>query len=129
MKTAKVVINIFSVVVFVFIILQSCVAGLANSFSGNESDPSSTGGFLLAILMLTAGIVGLVTRNNTKSGIAVAILYGIGAIIGFSSLGTLTDLIFWSILCLAFCILYVIDHLQHNKKNKNTNTDEFVDLE
>ncbi|MFO7824745.1 MAG: hypothetical protein R6V72_12475, partial [Cyclobacterium sp.] len=53
-------------------------------------------------------IVGLANRKNEKGDIAVAILYGIASIIGFSSLGTFTDLVVWASLSLIFTLLYIV---------------------
>jgi len=118
MKTAKLIANIFSLVIFFFIVFQSCAAGLVNVIEGNTEDGSGFGGFFLAIFMLVAGIVGLATRKNAKSGLAVAILYGIAAIIGFSSLGTFGDLVVWAYLSLFFAILFLVSFLIEIKKLK-----------
>jgi|LGOV01.1.fsa_nt_gb hypothetical protein len=115
MKTAKIIVNVFSLVFFFIIILQSCATGLVNAWNGNEGDSSGAGGAMLALFILVAGIVGLATRKNEKSSIAVGILYLIAAIIGFSSLGTFGDLVIWASLSLIFACLYFASFVLHKK--------------
>lgn len=57
MKTAKLVIGIISMVLFVLVAFQSCAAGLGNALADN-GEVSGTSGMLLAFCMLIAGIVG-----------------------------------------------------------------------
>ena len=61
MKTAKLVIGIISMVLFVLVAFQSCAAGLGNALADN-GEVSGTSGMLLAFCMLIAGIVGVATR-------------------------------------------------------------------
>ena len=58
MKTAKLVIGIISMVLFVLVAFQSCAAGLGNALADN-GEVSGTSGMLLAFCMLIAGIVGV----------------------------------------------------------------------
>lgn len=63
MKTAKLVIGIISMVLFVLVAFQSCAAGLGNALADN-GEVSGTSGMLLAFCMLIAGIVGVATRKS-----------------------------------------------------------------
>ena len=56
MKTAKLVIGIVSIVLFVFIAFQSCAAGMSNALEAN-GEMSGTAGLITGILMMTAGII------------------------------------------------------------------------
>jgi hypothetical protein len=115
MKTTKLVIGLFSMVFFVIIILQSCATGLVNSLNGDTEDSSGTAGVILAIFMLVAGIVGVVTRKEAKGGKFAGVLYLLAAIIGFASLGTFTDLVVWSSLSLIFGIIFIFSGILKKK--------------
>jgi Ca2+/Na+ antiporter len=92
-----------------FVIFQSCAAGLANSLSEN-GEAGGTGGLFLAILFIVAGIVGLVTRKSEKKGgaIATAILYLLAGLVGFTSAGTYSDLYIWSGVAIVFAVIFII---------------------
>ena len=53
MKTAKLVIGIISMVLFVLVAFQSCAAGLGNALADN-GEVSGTSGMLLAFCMITS---------------------------------------------------------------------------
>lgn len=108
MKIAKLVIGIISIVLFVFITIQSCAAGFVNMVEGNEMDTSGIAGFMLATLMLVAGIVGVSTRNSKGGGITAGVFYLVASAIGFINLGTFSDLIVWSVMSLAFGLVFII---------------------
>lgn len=67
MKTAKLVIGILSMVLFLVIVLQSCIVGVGNVLVENDEISGSAGVFL-AICMLVAGIVGLPPGNILRAG-------------------------------------------------------------
>ena len=88
MKTAKLVIGIVSIVLFVFIAFQSCAAGMSNALEAN-GEMSGTAGLLTGILMMTAGIIGIATRNGKKGGAYTAGgFYVAAAAIGFFNAGS-----------------------------------------
>jgi uncharacterized membrane protein len=118
MKTGKVISNVFSIIFFFIIIFQSCAAGVVNVIDGNETDSSGAAGVLLAVFMLVAAITGLITRKNEKSAISVGILYIIGALIGYASLGTFGDLVIWSSLSLIFSIVYFMSFILYKRSLK-----------
>ena len=118
MKTTKLVLGIVSIVLFVLISLQSCVAGLGNSLSGN-GEVSGTAGLMLAFCMLIAGIVGICTRNGGKGGgIVAGVFYLLGGLIGIANYGTYSDLQIWSVLCFIFGAVFIIGSVKGKKKSK-----------
>ena len=101
MKIWKLVSGILSIVFFMLVIFQSCAVGISNTLSDN-GEFGGSGGFLLAIFMLSAGIVSVATHKNHGVGgnIAVIILECIGAFFGILLAGGYGDLPFWACWCL-----------------------------
>lgn len=116
MKTAKLVIGIISLVLCVFIMLQSCAAGIGNALSENGENSGSAGLFV-AITMLTSGIVGIATRKSKGGGITAGCLYALGGIMGIFNYGSYTDLMIWSILCFIFAVVFLIGSFTMKKDN------------
>lgn len=106
-RLARTIIGILSLVAFIFVMFQSCAANVVNAMEANTADASAGGGTLLAFILLIAGITTALGRDNTKATLVAAIMYGVGAIIGFASLGTYSDLVFWSIIAVLFGALDV----------------------
>ena len=98
MKYWKLVSGIISIVVFLVIMFQSCVTGLANALEFNSSDTSAGGGIWIAFNLLVAGITSTCVWKTTGRGadVALIILFGFAALIGFTNLGTFEDLEVWS---------------------------------
>ncbi len=109
MKTWKLVSGILSMVLFALVAFQSCAAGVANSLEAN-GETSGSAGILVAILMLAGGIVSVATRKSEKKGgnIALIILFGLAALIGFTGFGNFSDLAIWSGWCLINAVVAVI---------------------
>ena len=108
MKIWKLVSGVLSIVLSVFVIFQSMVAGLGNTLAEN-GEVGGSAGILVAIVLLTGGIVSIATRNGGKGGaIALIILFGLGAMIGFGGAGSYGDLNVWSGWCLICAILAFI---------------------
>lgn len=108
MKVVKLVTGILSIVFSLFVLLQSCAAGISNTLSEN-GEAGGSAGLLVAIFLLAAGIVAIATRKMKLGGnIACIILYGLGAILGFSMAGSYTDLKIWAAYCLICAILHLI---------------------
>ncbi len=109
MKIWKLVAGILSIVFFVFVAFQSCAAGVANTLSEN-GEVSGSAGILVAIFMLAGGIVSIASRkSNGKGGnIALIILFGLAALIGFANYGSYSDLAIWSGWCLINAVLAVV---------------------
>lgn len=106
-RLARTIIGILSLVAFIFVMFQSCAANVVNAMEANTADASAGGGTLLAFALLIAGITTALGRDNAKATLVAAIMYGVGAIIGFASLGTYGDLVFWSIIAVLFGALDV----------------------
>lgn len=116
MKTWKLVSGILSIALFIVVTFQSCAAGLGNALSGN-GEVSGSGGIMLSILMLSGGIVSIATKkSNGKGGnIALAVLFGLAAFVGFVLAGSFTDLKIWAFWCLINAILAVVAMIKNKK--------------
>lgn len=124
MKIWKLVAGILSIILFVLVIFQSCAAGLSNALQEN-GEISGTTGVIVAILMLTGGIVSIASRNSVKNGgnIALIVLFGLATLIGFAGYGSYSDLAIWAGWCLINAIIAVIAIILNNK-NKNSGNGE-----
>ena len=118
MKTAKLIVGIISIVLFLVIIFQSCAAGFVEAVEGGGGT-SGAAGMLLAFAMLIGGIVGLVTRNSKGGGITAGAFYLLGAIIGFANAGVFADLVIWSVLALIFGLLFIVGSIIMKKPEKD----------
>ena len=118
MKIWKLVSGILSIILFAFVTLQSCAVGIGNTLTESE-ESSGSGGIFVAIMMLSGGIVSIATRKSQGKGgnIALIILFGLGALIGFSLAGNFADLNIWAGWCLINAILAVVAIIK--KKNKS----------
>ena len=124
MKVWKLVSGILSMVLFVLVAFQSCAAGVSNALEAN-GEVSGSAGIIVAILMLAGGIVSVVTRKSEKKGgnIALIILFGLAALIGFTNYGSYSDLAIWSGWCLINAILAIVAIITGKKKTKETTSD------
>ncbi len=122
MRIWKLVAGILSIVLFVLVIFQSCAAGLSNALQEN-GEISGTTGVIVAILMLTGGIVSIASRNSVKNGgnIALIVLFGLAALIGFAGYGSYSDLAIWAGWCLINAIIAVIAIILNSKKKNSGN--------
>ena len=122
MKIWKLVSGILSMILFIFVTLQSCAAGLSNALEEN-GEVSGSAGLIVAILMLAGGIVSVVTRKSKKKGgnIALIVLFGLAALIGFANFGSYSDLAIWSGWCLINAALAVVAMFLGKKKNSVEN--------
>ena len=109
MKTWKLVSGILSIVLFVFVAFQSCAAGVSNTLSEN-GEVSGSAGIIVAICLLAGGIVSIATRNSEKKGgnIALIVLFGLAALMGFTCAGSYSDLVIWAAWCLINAILAIV---------------------
>lgn len=105
LKTWKLVSGILSIIMFLVVSLQSCAAGFVNTIEGN-GEVSGSAGILVSVMLLAGGIVSICVRKGGKGGnIALIVLYGIGALVGFLLAGNFSDLYIWSMWCLVCAIL------------------------
>lgn len=115
MKTWRLVSGILSIILSLFVVFQSCAVGVANTLTEN-GEASGSAGLLVAILLLSGGIVSIATRGGGKGGnIAVIVLFGLGALIGFALAGSYTDLNIWAAWCLVNAVLGVIALIRGKK--------------
>lgn len=116
MKTWKLVSGILSMVLFLFVAFQSCAAGIGNALSKN-GEVSGSGGIMVAVLMLSGGIVSVATRKSEGKGgnISLIVLFGLAALVGFSLAGSFTDLNIWAAWCLINAVLAVISLVKGKK--------------
>lgn len=110
----KKVIGVISVVLFLLVVLQSCAAGIGNALTGND-EISGTAGLMLAIFMLIAGIISIMSRENKGMTITSAVFYVVGGLIGITNAGSYKDLNIWGGLNLLFAALLIF-HLIRNKE-------------
>ena len=120
MKIWKLVSGILSMILFVLVSFQACAAGVVNALEENGRSSGSVGIFV-AILMLTGGIVSVASRNSLKKGgnIALVVLDGIGAIVGFSMAGSYADLKVWASWCVINVALAVIAMILGTPESKD----------
>lgn len=96
---------------------QSCAAGLSNALEEN-GEVSGTAGVLVAAFMLAGGIVSIATRKSEKNGgnIALIILFGLAALIGFTNYGSFSDLAIWSGWCVINAVLAIVSFISIKKQ-------------
>ena len=101
MKTAKLVIGIISMVLFVLVAFQSCAAGLGNALADNGE---------------------VATRKSKGGGIVAGVFYLLGGLLGIVNYGSFSDLAIWSVLCFIFGAVFILGSLKMKKADKS-NTD------
>lgn len=115
MKTWKLVSGILSIVLSIFVLFQSCAAGLSNTIEAN-GEVGGSAGVIVAIMLLVGGIVSIATRKGGNGGnIALIILFGIGALLGFTMAGSYSDLIIWAVWCLICAALAIVGIIKAKK--------------
>lgn len=115
MKTWKLVSGILSIVLFVFVTFQSCAAGVANTLEAN-GEVGGSAGIIVAIMLLAGGIVSIATRKGGKGGnIALIVLFGIGALCGYTMAGSYGDLYIWATWCLICAVFAIVSLIKGNK--------------
>lgn len=120
MKIWRLVSGILSMVLFLIITFQSCAVGVVNAVEDNKDDTSGAGGIFVAFGLLIAGIVATVLwkKKNKGGDIALIVLYGLTALVGFANQGTFGDLVVWSSWALICAIMAAIA-LVLNSKARN----------
>ncbi len=116
MKVWKLVSGIISMVLFGLVAFQSCAAGVSNALEQN-GESSGSAGIIVAFLMLAGGIVSVATRKAVGKGgnIALIVLFGLAALIGFTNYGSYSDLKIWSGWCVINAVLAVVDIVKNKK--------------
>lgn len=108
----KKVIGIISIILFVLVSFQSCAAGLGNALN-NSKEVSGSAGIMLAICMLIAGIISLISKKSKGMTITAIVFYLIGGIIGLANVGSFKDLQIWSILNIVFAALFIFHIIKY----------------
>lgn len=109
MKTARLVLSIFSVLFALLIGFVSCSAALTSELVLGQT--GGGWGMLTSFLMLTAGIIGIVTSNSKSkgAGITVACFYAVGGLISIPVSGAAyKGLILFSVLSFIFAAAFFI---------------------
>ena len=121
MKIWRLVSGILSMVSFLIITFQSCAVGFVNAVEDNKDDTSGAGGVLVAFGLLVAGIVATALWKKTSKGgdIALIVLYGLTALMGFANQGTFSDLVIWSSWALICAIMAAIALILHSRANSD----------
>ncbi len=109
MKIWRLIVGILSLVFCVIVLVQSCAAGAYNALEEN-GEVSGSAGFLVAILMIAGGIVSIVTRKVKGKGgsIALIVIFGLAALLGFACAGSFSDLKIWGGWCLLNAAIAVV---------------------
>lgn len=122
MKVWKLVAGILSIIMSVFVLFQSSLAGVANTLSDN-GEVGGSAGLFVAILLLTGGIVSICVRNSMKKGgnIALIVIFGIASLLGFTFAGSYADLNVWAFWCLVNAVLAIVSLVKmKNVQPENT---------
>lgn len=115
MKTWKLVSGILSIVAFFMVAFQSCAAGIGNAMAEN-GEVSGSAGIIVAIMILSGGIVSIATRKGGKGGnITLIVLFGIGALFGYVLAGSFSDLNVWATWCLINVVLAIVSLVKCKK--------------
>lgn len=120
MKIWKLVSGILNIILFFFVALQSCAAGMSNALEEN-GEVGGTAGVIVAVMLLAGGITSIATRKSTEKGgdIALTILFGLGALFGFLLSGSYSDLRIWAGWCVICLVLAIISMLGKGKKTES----------
>lgn len=125
MKIWKLVAGILSLIICLIVIFQSCAAGMSNALEEND-EVSGTAGILVAIFLIAGGIISIVTRNSEGKGgnIALIVLFGLAALVGFTLGGSFEDLSIWAGWCLINAIMAVVAIILNSKKKRTASLPE-----
>lgn len=118
MKIWKLVAGILSIIFSVIVFFQSMLVGTANTLSSN-GEVGGSAGLFVSIFMLSGGIVSIVIRNSeekTTGNIALGILFGLGAFLGFSMAGSYSDLNIWAGWCFINMGLAIVSVVKLRKR-------------
>lgn len=115
-KTMRLVVGIFSIVISLVVLFQSCFAGMANALDEN-GESGGTGGLFLFIVLLASGIISIAARKTTGGTITAIVFYVLGAVMAIAVAGSFTDLIVWAVISLIFAALLFASLFMKNKAN------------
>lgn len=122
MKVWKLVSGILSIIFSGWVMLGSGVAGFLNDLDGSKADSATAvvAGFFVSILMLAGGIVSIAVKNkiDERSNGALAVIFGIAALVGVTGGSESVALDFGIVWCLA-CAVNAVVCIFQNRKNKS----------
>lgn len=113
----RTVLGILSIVLFIFVAMQSCAAGLGNALSDN-GEVGGSAGALCALNLLVAGLIVLVARKTVKKApmIVAAVLMFLNLFYGMILAGSYADLQIWGVLSFIFGLVYLFSVLRKKKQ-------------
>ena len=127
MKTWKLVSGIFTMLFSIFATFSGIVFGIDNAIN-NRADGGDSAVLLINMFFFMAGLVSICVRKSKIAGnIAIIILYGITALIGFStggSQGQWTVVAVWSTICAAIAAISLYKNINESKQPKNTSSSQ-----
>ena len=114
--TAKLILGIISMVLFVLVAFQSCAAGLGNALS-NNGEASGSFGFLVALNLLITGIIAVAARKSVKKlpWIIAAVLLWLNYFYAKIFGGSYSDLVVWGFLSFALGVFYLFSAVRTKK--------------
>ena len=114
--TAKLILGIISMVLFVLVAFQSCAAGLGNALS-NNGEASGSFGFLVALNLLITGIIAVAARKSVKKlpWIIAAVLLWLNYFYAKIFGGSYSDLVVWGFLSFALGVFYLFSAVRSKK--------------
>ncbi len=120
MKVTKLIVGILQIVLSLFILLQSCAAGVVNTVDQSKDVGGSVGAFV-AILFMACGIVYIATRKMEKLGgdIAGLVLMIIAWGMSITNAKVYSDLQIWGWLALIIGVGFFAWHYFANRKTKS----------
>lgn len=116
-STAKLILGILSMVLFLFVGFQSCAAGLGNALS-NNGESSGSFGFLVAFNLLVTGIIAVVCRRSAgrTPWIISAVLLWLNYFYAKMFGGSFSDLVVWGFLSYALGVFYLFSAVRSKKE-------------
>ena len=116
MKAVRLIIGIVSFLMALLVTFQSWFAGLSNAMEDNGVI-GGTAGVFLSILLIVAGIIGVVTRKGEGKGPFVAGgFYIVGGLLAYAMAGSYSDLYIWSVVSVIFGIVFVVGTIVERKR-------------
>ena len=117
-SSGSLTIGIISIVLFLFIALQSCAVGVGNALQENNSTSGSSG-LLCAFVYLVGGILGIVMRNakGIAGLIVTAVFYLLGFLMSLADRGEFGDLAIWGGLSLILAAFYIVCAIKTRQRN------------
>lgn len=127
MKTWKLVSGIFTMLFSIFATFSGIVFGIDNAIN-KRADGGDNAVLLINMFFFMAGLVSVCVRKSKIAGnIAIIILYGITALIGFStggSQGQWTIVAVWSTICAAIAAISLYKNIKKSKQPQNTSSSQ-----